>query len=128
MIRIIDPFEIYLFWEVAKPQLDKAFEECLYDDADLHYENLVTGKEQLWQIGNNTWAITRIVDSKIGRVFHHVAFGGNNIENSIHEFVLMTEELARMTECKKVFVVGRKGWMKYLPDYKLTKVTLEKEL
>lgn len=128
MIRIIDPDEVYLFWEVAKPQLDKAFEDCLYDAADLHYENLVTAKEQLWQVNDNTWAITRIVDSNIGRVFHHVAFGGSNIENSIHEFVSMAEEIARLSGCKKVFVVGRKGWMKYLPDYKLTRITLEKEL
>lgn len=128
MIRIINPSEVYLFWEVAKPQLDKAFEDCLYDSAELHYENLVIGKEQLWQVNDSTWAITRIIDSKFGKVFHHVAFGGENIKNSINDYFNITEEFAKLLECKKIFIVGRKGWMKYLPDYKLTRITLEKEL
>lgn len=128
MIKVIKRNEIDIVWDSASKALNKAFKQCLHDSAELHYPNLIVGKEQLWQINDNTWGITRFIPHEDGLIFHHVAVGGENIKDDIYAYIDTTENLARLIGCKKILVNGRLGWQKYLPDYKAIRIILEKEL
>lgn len=78
---------------------------------------------QVWNIGAY-WAITEVQQTKTGRALHIVGMAGEYDKALFDEI----EQFGRATGCNRVYLTGRKGWMKRLTDYKLRTVTMSKEL
>lgn len=127
-IKPINPSEVSTVWPAARVQLERAFELTIVDSANNHYEALCSDLEQLWSINNKSWAITRVVDGREGRWLEYVAIGGNQIHQWLPKFLKVTEDWAKSVGCNKALCAGRVAWKKFLPDYKLTRVTLVKDL
>lgn len=56
-----------------------------------------------------------------------VLCAGNDRKRWVH-FIALLENYARNEGCKAMTIHARKGWMRVLPDYRLSRVILKKEL
>ena len=56
-----------------------------------------------------------------------VACGGRHLSKWKH-LIARLEQFAKAEGCKSIAIMGRRGWAREYPAYKLTSVTLEKEL
>lgn len=72
--------------------------------------------------------ITRIEQSDIGRYCLVWLAGGERANQWVPMVTEHTEPWAKSQGCEHMQVVGRKGWVKRLPEYKWTAVVLRKEL
>ena len=54
--------------------------------------------------------------------------GGAGFRRWVEPVLETIEEYARFNECQRVETFARKGWAKYMQEYKLTHVHMEKEL
>ena len=96
------------------------------------YAELLQGDAQLWvasseQRGIESGVITKITDNTLRRICTIEALGGNSHQRWMSHLHTI-EEWASAQGCNAVQVNGRRGWAKMLRDYKLTSITLEKEL
>lgn len=128
LIKPILPNEVNSVWSLAKKQLDRAFDNTIADSADHHFEPLMNDLEQLWSINNRSWAITRVIDGRGGRWLEYVAIGGDQIHQWLPKFLNVTGEWGKSYGCNKSVMNTRLGMKKLLPDYKISKVTLLKDL
>lgn len=127
--RVILPADVPAVWRAAQAQLERAFHLCANDTIDRHYQLLVKDTEQLWQIDEGRgWALTRVIDTKHGRMLEIVALSGHGAREWIGSFFEKVEAWGKSVGCAKVIFTGRKGWAKLLKDYQVTRVTCEKEL
>ena len=75
----------------------------------------------------STAIVTQVGISDTGKICEIVACGGRG---TLEDLSLLPEieNYARNQDCRVMRIIGRKGWMRALPDYKETRVVLEKEL
>lgn len=80
--------------------------------------------------GDKVWGVwvTRIEQSSRGRFCLVWLAGGEKSNQWIPLVTEHTEKWAREQGCENMQIVGRKGWVKKMPDYKWTAVVLRKEL
>ena len=79
---------------------------------------------QLWQHGD-LWAITEVQSTKDGRALHVVACAG---QWDAGELLAEIEAWGRRVGCNEVFLTGRRGWARKLPDYRIETITMRKGL
>jgi len=96
-----------------------------------------TGINQIWLCMEGSKviavAVTEIVEYKVGRkVLKATMAGGDkgSIQKACFDCGGMKrlEEFALEQGCHSIFVEGRRGWKRLLPDYKEVWATFEKEL
>lgn len=80
-----------------------------------------------WGAGLEAAAVTEIADTINGRVCCIVACGGRDRDRWIGLRARL-EHYARSEGCRQMRIYGRKGWARVLPDYRETRVILEKDL
>lgn len=74
-----------------------------------------------------TAAVTQIGLGVDGKVCEIVACGGTDTLHHLH-LLKKIEDYARNENCHATRIIGRKGWIRALPDYKAIRFVLEKEL
>ncbi len=122
------------FWEQAEPLLWRAIILTGGDETLLSVKNdLRDGRRGLLaafsvlSMDRMLMAVTtRLVPSGSGRVkclIGHI--GGDDMEKWLG-FLPMIESYAREQGCVGMKIVGRKGWLRVLPDYEQTAVVMEK--
>lgn len=130
-VSVVPPGQTAEYWPYVSPLIEKALVHG-WNTPEEVYALIDESKAQCWlAIENNrvigTW-VTRIEQADIGR-FCLVWLGGGEQSNKwiplIQEY---TEPWAKENGCKEMQIVGRKGWVKRLPEYKWTAVVLRKEL
>ena len=93
--------------------------------------DVLSGGALLWIAAQDdeivTAAVTQIGIGVGGKVCEIVACGGTETLRHLH-LLREIESYARNESCRATRIIGRKGWMRALPDYKATRVVLEKEL
>src|SRR5262245_16126988 len=72
-------------------------------------------------------AVTYIMETEWRRYCEIAACAGRKRENWLH-LIKGIEQYARSTGCEATRIVGRQGWKRVLPDYRQTKIVLEKRL
>lgn len=128
MINFILPQNVEKVWPQASAELDRAFEQSESDCAENHYPSLVFDNEQLWNIHDKAWALSRVVEGKKGNVLEIVAMAGSGLDLWGAEFFRVIESWAKSKGCKKSIFTGRAGWEKRAPGYKQERITFGKEL
>lgn len=107
----------------AAAALAPAFVRSYSHDVKEWMERCKEDTAQLWR-HNNLWAVTEVRDTPYGRLLVGVALAGDYNDQLIPEI----ERWAKSIGCVKALLTGRKGFAKWLPDYKTKTVTLEKDL
>ncbi len=72
-------------------------------------------------------AVTEVVNVNGERVCGIAACGGKDRKSWL-PYIAQLEQYARDMKCKRMQIIGRKGWIRVLPDYRPTRVVLGKEL
>lgn len=94
------------------------------------YRELLCGRFVLWLAWGGDLeaaAVTEIAETTSGRVCVIVACGGAGRDRWL-SLRHRLEDYARHEGCARMRIYGRKGWTRVLPDYRVTRVVLEKEL
>jgi hypothetical protein len=134
-ISYVPPQDVGLIWKQVEPLLDKPLEidGYAYKSKDI-FDSIINQKMQLWISWNvknkNVEAaiITEIIQYPQFRSCRYFLAGGNNMKSW---FNLMKEQIELWSiknKCQRIELVGRKGWVKWLKDYKQKHIILMKEL
>lgn len=109
----------------ALQSIAPAFDDTYRQGAEHWIEQCRRDLAQFWRSDDGKYsAVTEVIDTPRGRVFHMVASAGEFRRELVEE----AETWAITRGCAKVLTEGRPGWQRVLRDYRLTNVTLEKEL
>jgi hypothetical protein len=92
--------------------------------------DLATGMAQLW-IGEDEQVrcgvVTCLSRTARGLVCEIWLMGGRGRRDWLH-FISVIEDAARQRGCLSIELIGRKGWARLLPRYRMKAVVLEKVL
>ena len=72
--------------------------------------------------------VTEIVDYPRLRSCRYFLAGGTNMKVWFNPMKEQIEQWALINNCQRIELVGRKGWVKWLKDYKQKHIILMKEL
>lgn len=92
---------------------------------------VLNGRALLWLAIDGTTvnaaAVTELITTEWRKVCMIVACGGEHMDDWL-PLIAGIEKFARAENCAAVQIVGRKGWLRKLQDYRTTSIVLEKEL
>ena len=117
-------------WSAVEPLLAPALMRGGEMTMQTLAEALRDGRLVLWLAWSGRLeaaAVTEIADTIAGRVCCIVACGGRDRANWL-ALRADLETYARRAGCARMRIYGRKGWTRVLPDYRATRIILEKEL
>lgn len=127
---LVAPASVVGIWLRVEPLLRPAMERCgEMPLADL-YGTLVSGRFRLWlAVGEHieAAAVTEIAETTAGRVLCIVAVGGRDRSRWVHMRAQL-EQHGRQAGCVISRIYGRCGWARVMPDYRIARLVLEKEL
>ncbi len=118
MIKMIDPAELYLVWDIAKEEIKRPL--GLFDygsDLDDIRDDIMTGHRQLWQIGDDAWAITSLSNTNQFRTLDIQLLAGSNMDQWLESFFERMQEFGKEWNCKYMDGFGRKGWARKLEQF-----------
>lgn len=121
MIEAIRPEKVVEVWHDAEPQLKRATD--LFGERTTHdvLIQLVTGNAQLWKL-DGAWAVTEIVTYPRKRVALLSLCGGAFPFHQARELRDVLYQWARHYHADEIRIVGRRGWLRYLPEFHETTV------
>lgn len=125
----VDPKQIEPFWEKAAPWIKDAMERGDLGTFSDVRDDVLNGAALLWLVWSDPIilgaTVTQIIVQENRKICMIVACGGEDAQAWLH-LISKIENYARAEGCELVRIVGRKGWMRMLPDYKESRVILEK--
>lgn len=128
----VQPEDIGRHWSVVGPLLAKALEYS--DEITLGQvrERLDRGEYQLWTAQREgriegAWC-TRLAEYPAFRVCEIVLCGGGDIDRWLDITVWPIAEWAKSVGCKKIRILGRKGWQRMLPEFREVYRVIEREI
>lgn len=115
MIEAIRPECVVDVWHEAAPQLQRALDRT--KERTLHdvLVQLVTGNAQLWRV-YEAWAVTEIQIFPRKRAALLSLMGGTFNQDHVREMRDMLYKWAKHYRCDEIRIVGRRGWLKFLPE------------
>lgn len=127
----VDPARINEVWDSIAPPIRSAMQRGGLTDFSEIEREIFAGSALVWLAWDGSdvlsAAVTQIHNVNGTKVCTIAACGGENRERWLH-LIGGLERFARDEGCLKTRIVGRKGWMRELPDYRFTRVVLEKDL
>ena len=134
-ISYVPPKDVGLIWKQIEPLLLKPLEidGFAYMPKDI-FDSLLKKKMQLWiswNVKTNTVEaaiVTEIIDYPRLRSCRYFLAGGTNMKSWFNPIKEQIEQWAKLNKCQRIELVGRKGWVKWLKDYKQKHIILMKEL
>jgi len=121
MIEAIRPEKVVEVWHEAEPQLKRACER--FGERTTHdvLVQLVTGNAQLWKL-DDCWAVTEIANYPRKRVAVLSLCAGTFPVHQVREMREMLHKWAGHYRADEIRIVGRRGWLRFLPEYHETTV------
>jgi hypothetical protein len=127
----IDPAQVHEFWPHAASLIKAAMEKgrlSSYAEVEHAVRN---GNALLWLAWNGekikAAAVTELTHANGEKFCTIVACGGRDRSQWLPLLVDL-EAYGRTQGCNAMRIYGRRGWRKLLPDYRTTRVLLEKQL
>ena len=115
MIEAIRPEDVVTVWHDAEPQLRRACERLGERTTHDVLVQLVTGNAQLWHVAE-CWFVTEIANYPRKRVAVLSLAGGKFPRHEVREMREMLYRWARHYQADEIRIVGRRGWLRYLPE------------
>jgi hypothetical protein len=112
--------------------IEKAVEGiALSDAASVHFD-VLSGHAVLWIAVDDAneivgAGVTQIQEHRGNRICVILAWGADN-QKQCQPLLQVIEDHAKAEECAAVWLYGREGWKRALPDFKLKAVIMEKAL
>lgn len=93
--------------------------------------DVLSGNALLWLVWDDPVVLAAVVTQLIvkddRKICVIMACGGEDAQKWVH-LIQKIEAYARAEGCESVKIIGRKGWMRLLPDYSAEKIMFEKRL
>jgi len=132
IISYVPPKNVHIIWGQVEPLLLKA---VMYDDFSYNGQNLLDGilqkDMQLWISWTHkveSAVLTQIIEYPKFKVCRWFLAGGSNMKKWLDQMTSQVEDWAKENNCKRIELVGRKGWIKKLKDYEAKHIVMTKEL
>lgn len=129
LFPIQDPSKV---WDIAKVHIEKVLERFPDDgDIDEIYKDLLSHDRQLWMVlksGEVVASVLTMINEYHGKrygVLTHA--GGHGAEDWFH-IVNPIGDYFKSEGCHKFIIHGRKGWAKFLTDFRSDKIIFERSL
>jgi hypothetical protein len=127
----IDPAQVSEFWPHVAPLIKAAMEKGrLSDYADVEH-SVRNGSALLWIAWDGerikAAAVTELGKANGEKFCTIVACGGSDRGQWLH-LLAGLEAYGKAEGCAAMRIYGRRGWLKLLPEYRTTRVLLEKTL
>lgn len=127
----IDPRFVERVWPLVAPLIRAAMRKGRVSDfADVE-RAVLDGMQLLWVAADRSaiWAaaVTELAHVSGEKVCTIVACGGRERKRWL-PLKAELESFARAEGCTAMRIHGRRGWAREFPDYRLTSITLEKEI
>ncbi len=127
----VPPGNLAEVWPKVEPLIREAMRRGNLSRFSDVVQSLADGHSTLWVACEDdkiiAAAVVRLVETEWRRVCLIVALGGKDSRKWLH-FEPEIERWAREQNCSAMRIMGRKGWVKVLPAYRVTRIVLEKEL
>jgi hypothetical protein len=127
----VDPARVSEFWPHVRGLIIEAMRR---GDLSAYWpveSAVLQGRALLWLVWNGQTieaaTITEICQSEWRKVCVIVACGGKDMSRWL-PLLDGIEQYAKAEGCSATRIMGREGWQRALPDYRRTKIVLEKEL
>jgi hypothetical protein len=127
----VNPRQVHEFWPHVSLLIKAAMEKGRLSDYAEVEHSVRNGAALLWLAWTGekikAAAVTELSAANGERFCTIVACGGAERSQWLH---LLTglENYARAERCQSMRIFGRRGWLKLLPDYRASRVLLEKRL
>ncbi len=125
----VDPAQAAEFWPFVASLIERACKRGLYDYAGAE-RSVLAGTALLWLAWNGEIAAAATTElHKInGRKLCFIAaLGGTNRGRWLH-LIGGIEDFARAEGCEATVIMGRPGWKRVLPSYKMRGAIIERML
>jgi hypothetical protein len=127
----IDPAQVHEFWPYVAPLIKAAMQKGrLSDYADVEH-SVRNGNALLWIAWNGETikaaAVTELGVANGEKFCTVVACGGHERRQWLH-LLAGLETYGKAEGCAAMRMYGRRGWLRLLPEYRATRVLLEKAL
>lgn len=127
----IDPAIVSHFWPNISHLIHRAMKRGNLGLFGPVERDVLAGQALLWLAADDTRtlaaAVTQLESTETHKVCTIIACGGTYMRNWLH-LIEKIEEFARAEGCHATRIIGRKGWLRMLKDYRATRVILEKAL
>lgn len=92
------------------------------------YADIKRGKFLLWKIASCAAIVTEVQPFALEKVCMVVLCGGDDMEEWVEEADATLTRHAKALGCGSLMIVGREGWSRVLPSYKVQSVVMRKAL
>jgi len=127
MAVCVDPKRIGEVWPHFRERIERAITKVGINKIEHIEKDLLKGRALLWLAYDglivHAAAVTQLVDG----VCELVACGGENLPQFL-PLINDLEQFARDEKCRAMRIIGRKGWVRVLKNYKAKAVILERPL
>ena len=127
----IDPAQVHPFWPYVSPLIRAAMHKGRLTDYAEVERGVFDGSALVWIVWNGekikAAAVTELSCANGERFCTIVACGGSDRGQWL-PLISELERYAKAEGCKAMRIFGRRGWSKLLPDYKTSRVLLEKDI
>jgi hypothetical protein len=133
-IYCLQPHDFDELWPTVEPLLKKFQEEVGTAHVDDIHEMALMGMCQVW-----VWVVegkvvgtvvTKVMQNRRDRYcFIWIAYGKDPSDGShLDQFFGSIENWAREIDCKRIEIIGRRGWLRRLHGFRETGVQMEKNI
>ena len=131
IVATVPPAKAREYWPYVEPHVEKALEYG-WNQPEEVLELIANAQAQCWMAIDGekvmgVW-VTRVEQSERGRFCLVWLAAGEKVHEWLHLVTEKVEPWAKENGCSEMQIVGRKGWVRRLPDYKWTAVVLRKEI
>jgi hypothetical protein len=139
----IDPAQVHQFWPFVSPLIEAAMNKGRLTNFSDVERDVFAGDALVWIAWNGekikAAAVTEIASANGERFCTIVACGAQTSLRSLRKLdcddrrewlalIAGLESYAPAEGCAAMRIYGRRGWLRLLPDYRASRVLLEKEL
>ncbi len=121
-------WDIDLHWATAAPLLAKPLAKQHAMTLESVREDCRRGKFHLWLIPEQVAFVTEIQQFPAERIAMIVLCGGSGLEEWSTSADETLTRYAQAMGCQALMIVGREGWSRVMPAYKIQDVIMRKDL
>ena len=123
----VDPKQIRDIWPHFRDRIERAISKVGVSEFAPIEKDILSGRSLLWLAYDGLIVHAAAVTELADNICTIVACGGENLPQFL-PLLSDLEQFARNEGCKAVRIVGRKGWVRILKDYKTKAIILERPL
>jgi len=127
----VSPDKVAQVWPLVGKHVDNALSRSGWSDLIQVCTDLVDGNALLWVAveGDKVEGagVTKLIEEQGRRICEIVAWGADD-QHKCHPLLETIHRYANAEHCVAVRLVGRKGWARSLPEYKIKALIMEKAL